>query len=103
MRFKFRAECYSDVERLLAVIPKKEVKFSDIFPDEVLPDVEVIIDLSDHLSLEDIRNYMRQVIDGRVMVETVQLEEKYTGDRDDYWREQHLCNLKQYMRNLNLN
>jgi hypothetical protein len=77
-RFKFRAECLEDVVNLLYRIKTKDteihIKFFQV------PDVEAV--LATDLSLEEVIDQARAVTDGHVIVETVQPEEEYTGDRD---------------------
>jgi hypothetical protein len=77
-RFKFRAECLEDVVNLLYRIKTKDteihIKFFQV------PDVEAV--LTTDLSLEDVIDQARAVTDGHVIVETVQPEKDYTGDRD---------------------
>lgn len=74
MKFKFKAELPPDVDELLKIIPKKEIKFIDRFPGINFIGETIVIELADSLQLEDLRNYMRQVKDGHLMVQTVQLE-----------------------------
>ena len=48
--------------------------------DAQFPDRELIF--SSYLSLEEIKNHIREVEDGHVMLQTVQPIEKYIGERD---------------------
>jgi len=34
------------------------------------------------MSLDDFRNEMKKIVDGHVMVQTVELEKDYTGERN---------------------
>ena len=76
--YQFRAECQSDVDVLFRrIYPKiKNAKFCQEFP---FPDVDVEIETD--LSLDDLRNEMRAVPDGYVMLETVAPSDEYTGER----------------------
>ena len=77
-RYRFRAECWPDVEQLLSIIAGKMSKMTVII-ERPFPDVEVTLDCP--LSLEELRAAMHQVEDGHVMVETVAESEVYTGER----------------------
>jgi hypothetical protein len=67
--YSFRAECQDDVDQLRQALTSAGVSSSmQTTPDDQLPDVEV--ELEAHATLETIRNIMRGVIDGHVMVET---------------------------------
>lgn len=77
--FRFRAECEHDVDELRRILGNHVKKIAKVtespFPDT---DVEIHVDLS----LEDLRDAMRKVTDGHVMVQTVAPEDEYTGERD---------------------
>lgn len=83
--YKFRAECISDVRVLLHKIRSTRFYYSSInqlkLPGgEYIPDVEV--ELVADTTLGKLRDFMREVDDGHVMVQTVQLVENYTGSRN---------------------
>ena len=77
--YKFRAECEYDVNELrmgLVMNCLKMVKTTDYyFPDTV-------VDLYTTLSLEEIKDEIRKINDGHVMLQTVAFAEVYTGERD---------------------
>ena len=76
--YKFRSECAHDVDEL------RKLMGGDILSiqtqQQYFPDNDV--DLITALELEDVRNFMRQVVDGHVMLQTVQYYYDYTGERD---------------------
>ncbi len=77
--YKFRAECETDVNRLRKRIGTKCHRIiKDI---GMFPDTEV--DLYTTMSLDDVRNEMRKIPDGHVMLQTIALAENYTGERDE--------------------
>ncbi|MFN6572666.1 CHAT domain-containing protein [Dendronalium sp. ChiSLP03b] len=77
--FKFRAECDHDVNELDKLIGKHVKKIIKV-RESLLPDVEVEIYVN--LSLNELRNAMRKIEDGHVMVQTVAPKDKYTGERN---------------------
>ncbi|MBW4627667.1 MAG: CHAT domain-containing protein [Brasilonema octagenarum HA4186-MV1] len=77
--FRFRSECEHDVDELCEILGKRIRKI--IKRNEYrLPDMEVEIDVA--LSLKELRDAMRKVEDGHVMVQTVAPKDKYTGERN---------------------
>jgi CHAT domain len=77
--YKFRAECQPDVDELRQMLGIKIDKVT-IVNTSPFPDVEVEIET--RLSLESLRNAMRQVVGGHVMVQTVAHAGEYTGERN---------------------
>lgn len=79
--YRFRAELEHDVNELCKILGRriekiiKTMKSPYLFMDT---EVEIHIDLS----LEELRDAMREVEDGHVMVQTVTLRDQYTGKRD---------------------
>jgi hypothetical protein len=68
--YSFRAECQDDVDRLRLALTTAGISSSmQITRPDQLPDVQV--ELESQAKLETIRNIMRGVIDGHVMVETL--------------------------------
>jgi len=68
--FSYRAECSADVERFHQVCAQRGmIAFWTMHSDKVGPDVEV--DLQSTASVEDLRNAMREVEDGHVMLQTL--------------------------------
>jgi hypothetical protein len=81
-KYKFRAECYIDVEKLLRIVRHGEIASVTIFFDGI-PDVTVLLHMDEGVQLNTVRNYMRLVEDSHVMWQTVQPEHLYTGERED--------------------
>lgn len=80
--YRFRAECIVDVESLQQVLAAEKVSFKmKIERDSVFPDAEVWIK-APTASIDSLRGYMRRVVDGHVMVQTLALADDYTGERD---------------------
>lgn len=81
--FTFRAECRCDVQRLLRVIPWRDISGIFSMPDVAvtLPDVAVTIGLRGW-TLDKLRDAIRLVPEGHVMLQTVQPSRLYTGERD---------------------
>ncbi len=75
MKYKLRAECEHDINAL-----KKRLKVEEFLNDEGFPDCEVIIESS--LTLSEIRDFIRLISDGHVMLQTIQLAHEYDGIRD---------------------
>jgi hypothetical protein len=76
--YRFRAECQHDVDTLRCLLGLKVDKIT-MSQEPPFPDVEVSLETA--LSLEELRDVMRRVVDGHVMVETVARGEAYTGER----------------------
>jgi hypothetical protein len=77
----WRSECVADDHELLKRLPVGEmIKFQtkrlDAFPDTIS---ELTVKT---LTLQQLRNIMRKVVDGHVMAQTVQPRHLYTGRRD---------------------
>ena len=83
--YKLRAECHVDTLRFLrrmsiACIKEHRRIWSFILVQDVgFPDCEVKFTTS--LSLERLRDILAGIVDGHVMLETVELLEDYTGER----------------------
>ena len=77
-KFKFRAECLRDVEKLLHQINHNgmevNIKFFHV------PDVEVTVLTT--LTLDSIIQEAKEIDDCHVIVETVQPFHEYTGERN---------------------
>ena len=68
--YSFRAECQEDVERFNEECLKAGLMTQwHAKPDEQFPDVEV--ELQADASLDTLRNVIRQVVDGHVMLQTL--------------------------------
>lgn len=73
--FKFRAECLHDVVELLKIMPVQSYKIQTIG----IPDVEV--EFSCDAFRDEIINYMEQIPDSHVMIQTLRDADDYTGTR----------------------
>ena len=79
-KYWYLAECNIDEVRLMLGLPREEVVSVDIIE---TPDGHIASQLTVRtLSLEQVRDCMRKVEDGHVMVQTVQPPHLYTGHRD---------------------
>ena len=77
--YRFRAECLPDVDELMRLLGAKFKKITIVISPP-FPDVEAELEIG--LDLTELRNVMRRVVDGHVMVQTVARTEEYTGERD---------------------
>ncbi len=75
----YRAECSSDSDRLLELLPADELLHFTGTRTR-MPDQEVEIELRT-FSLDQLRDVIRRVPDGHVMLQTVQPKHLYTGVR----------------------
>ncbi|MCP4104013.1 MAG: protein kinase [Desulfobacteraceae bacterium] len=76
--YKFRAECEPDVNSLLEALGSNVIsvkKSKQYFPDSY-------VELITSLSLEELRDQIRTLEDGHVMLQTIQPHYNYTGERD---------------------
>jgi hypothetical protein len=78
-RYRFRAECQRDVNELCRLLNTQPHAITTELT-AGFPDVEAAIVIV--LSLEQLRDVMRQVEDGHVMVQTVAPTQDYTGKRN---------------------
>lgn len=80
--YRFRAETYQDVFNLVNVLrPQRKLVNCAVQFHPLFPDVEVLLTVQ--CTLDELRNSMRQVEDGHVMLQTVNYPEAYTGERSD--------------------
>jgi hypothetical protein len=82
MKYKFRAECKTDVLGFIAITIGSTHGFQ-IEPLENsinIPDVEVVFE--SELSLNELLDEMRKVPDGHVMMQTLKPFDHYTGERE---------------------
>ena len=77
--YRFRAECQADVDELRRILGTKIDRIT-IVNSPPFPDIEVEVEVD--LALEELRDTMRRVVDGHVMVQTVARDNEYTGERD---------------------
>jgi hypothetical protein len=81
--YRFRAECGADVDALSAILPADRlVSIRYWRVDERFPDCQAEV-IMRGVSLDELRQWMRCVADGQVMVDTVQPPAIYTGRRSD--------------------
>ena len=78
--FKFRAECINDVDRLKDVLRKRGERIRMTI-DEEPPWIDVVVEMETTESLDGIKQAMRKVIDGHVMLQTIAPKDEYTGER----------------------
>jgi len=79
--YRFRAECLQDViEFIYGSI--REIGFKKYVLTQKTPFPDVEVELEADMEIEDLRDELRRVPDGHVMVQTLSLKEDYTGKRD---------------------
>ncbi len=87
IRVKFRAEAEHDVSELKKLLPPAmcaSMKICPLFTEPFTPpDVEVEIDLVEPYSVRSLRETMRSVEDGHVMVESMDEIDLYDSERYD--------------------
>jgi len=78
MKYKFRAECIEDILKLRRESAGKITALAVVFDDN-LPDVVATFESDkNQIYLETIFD---GIVDGHVMLETLNIEDKYTGER----------------------
>ena len=77
--FKFRAECWADVENAVAALRPLGLKSISVVFDDAFPDVEATITIP--ISLGKAIVALSHVLDGHVMAETIEPTAHYTGER----------------------
>ena len=80
-RYKFRAECLRDAELFFAEISEFAASYRKITPSE-FGDVDAMFVLSSDISPRDLLWAASRIADGHVVVQTLELEANYTGERD---------------------
>ncbi|MCW5549165.1 MAG: hypothetical protein KIT44_09395 [Opitutaceae bacterium] len=79
--FRFRADSFHDVTDLLIELPAGEM--THLIRVETAPRQDCFCQITlKTLSLDQLRDLMRRVLDGQVMLQTVQPWQSYTGKRD---------------------
>ena len=78
--YQFRAELHVDIIELLKIIPPFLIAALSWTNREGTGEPECAITLR-VLTIDDLRDYMREVADGHVMAETVATPQEYTGIR----------------------
>ncbi len=84
IKYKFRAECWVDYLSLLAHLPVYPYRQWTYPLLESAPDIVITMEID--ASFDEIIEALRDVEDSHVMIQTLELEENYTGERD-YARE----------------
>jgi hypothetical protein len=85
-RYRFRAECHRDAELFIFSILWFIEPSWTILPLTYYPDVEVKFSIRKEISPRDLLWAASSIIDGHVLVQTLEKEDRYTGKRD-YERE----------------
>ena len=81
MRYKFRAECISDV-LLLRKVAFGKIKDVTVVFDDNLPDV--VVTMSSDEDPKHIEGIINGIENGHVILETLNTQEKYTGERTSF-------------------
>lgn len=84
IEYRMRAECIADLGRALKCISVISL-YVEV---KLFPDVEIAFISS--MTLPELRADLAKVEDGHVMIESLNLASKYTGER--YIRQKDLCN-----------
>lgn len=79
--YRWRSECPHDDQELLKRLPKGEMLKFQSMREDPFPDTVNELTVKS-LTLDELRDIMRQVEDGHVMVQTVQPKDLYTGERN---------------------
>lgn len=87
-KYTLRAECYYDLlillRRLINISIKEDLAFQvrsfSVKADDVLPDCTLELETS--YTLHRLRKIIAGILDGHVMLETIELTENYTGERN---------------------
>jgi hypothetical protein len=77
--YKFRAECEHDVNELRRILKYNFYSLTKIIH-PYLPDT--IVEIATSLTLQELQTIIREINEGRVMLQTIALKENYTGERD---------------------
>jgi hypothetical protein len=87
--YKCRVECQDDIDRIMGKCQRMMREGGRFTTKEIIPQFIGLMPLPDkewvftsHLDLSGVRSIFGQVTDAHVALQTVQLEENYTGDRD---------------------
>ncbi|MEK2647391.1 hypothetical protein [Bdellovibrio sp. BCCA] len=80
--YKMRAECRTDVSRMMSVVQFSDLNIKPITIDgREFPDVEVTFDSK--MDLKEIISKLNKIPDGHVMAESINFLEHYDGTRRD--------------------
>lgn len=78
--YKMRAECSTDLGRFLCEIsPLSFIANAVFFDGTWFPDMEATF--TSNFTLDELREKMAQIEDGHTMLESLNLADKYTGER----------------------
>lgn len=75
--YKMRAEGMQHVADFANMVFTRTMMLERVHP---FPDVDVTF--TSELELEDLRDYIRLIPDGHIMLQTLQPADSYTGERD---------------------
>lgn len=81
-RYRFRAECHRDAELFIFSILWFIEPSWTISPLTYYPDVDVKFSIRAEISPRDLLWIASSIVDGHVLVQTLEKEDKYTGKRD---------------------
>jgi hypothetical protein len=85
-KYRFRAECPRDAELFLRPLIHFIERSWSIVPLGYYPDVEGVFTLSKRISPRDLLWFASSIVDGHVLVQTLEKEKDYTGERDFFRR-----------------
>jgi hypothetical protein len=80
--YRFRAECQRDADLFLRAISRFIEPSWQMSPIERYPDVEVSFTLSAEISPRNLLWIACAIIDGHVLAQTLEANDRYTGERD---------------------
>jgi len=89
---KFRAECEHDVNELIKIL-NPHVKEITKIKKASFPDIDV--EMSAYLPLDEIQAAIKDIEDGHVMLETVELKHDYTGERKYLFESTHYLKIEE--------
>lgn len=82
MLYKLRGECGDDFIDFETMIRKYDPTYIRVDSKQLPPFPDFEASFASVLSLKEIRNLLRLVLDGHVMLQTVARAEDYTGERN---------------------
>lgn len=85
-RYRFRAECSRDAELFIQAIQCFIEPAWSISPHSYYPDVGVKFSIIKEISPRDLLWIASFIVDGHVLVQTLEKEDRYTGKRDYHRR-----------------
>ena len=85
-RYRFRAECSRDAELFIQAIQCFIEPAGSISPHSYYPDVGFKFSIVKEISPRDLLWIASSIVDGHVLVQTLEKEDRYTGKRDYHRR-----------------